>query len=747
MTSNQFLAQPLLLNRKHIQSPIRLLALCISSLMISIPSIAASSGQADAEATALPVIKVYASRDQRTASNLIVIDREQMDLIGANNMAGIVKYLPLVTAPKAMSGSGQAWDSSGTSGYNIRGVDGNRVGLDIDGVNLADAAPQPANLKANSYGVGRNFIDPEMFAEVAIRSGTTDVSKDGIGGRVSFKTKTPELYLKGNKAYYGAYKTGYSSADDAWLNSVTSAIGNDVLQALLAYSHRQGHATKSESTRTVNPVDWQSNAILSRLLWNITDKQQLGFTFDAYKRNTDSFIDAETLGTHTYKNGGMQYEQSERTRYALDYRLNNQNILFDQVKAQLYYQETSNENVLVANYMGYPRQIQNDFKNKVWGLNADVNKNQGRHAIQYGLSFSHAQDDRPWVSRNLNTGKHSQTNFMVASNTHKYAVYARDAMIFDVANRDLIVTPGIRAEYQKFDPKNTNAVLGTANKREQIQSARNHYVAPSLALSYQLTPDYLGYVQYHRGARIPTASEMAGSYESGRGYSVLGNSKLKKESSNAFELGFKTTPITGLSIDLSGFYTGYRDFIDYQMLAKPAPGEMMSYQLQNLSQANIWGGELSAHLDLDAFITNAEGFSLALVAGKAKGTSKNKQGVHGGVNSVQPEKASLTFAYDAPEQLYGFGFTTTAVGSRLASRDASIESSTEHYKNVAGYAVADLAAYWKMNQYAKLYLGLNNIFDKKYWDYSTVGTLTSENLIDRATLPGRNWMATVEFKY
>lgn len=174
---------------------------------------------------------------------------------------------------------------------------------------------------------------------------------------------------------------------------------------------------------------------------------------------------------------------------------------------------------------------------------------------------------------------------------------------------------------------------------------------------------------------------------------------------------------------------------------------MMTYQLQNLSQANIWGGELSAHLDLGEFITQADGFSLALVAGKAKGTSKNRQGVRGGVNSVQPEKASLTFGYDAPEQRYGFGLTGTAVGSRLAARDASIESSTEQYQPVAGYAIADLSAYWNINKYAKVNLGLNNIFDKKYWDYATVGTLTSENLIDRATLPGRNLVASVEFKY
>jgi len=73
-------------------------------------------------------------------------------------------------------------------------------------------------------GAGRDYIEPEMFSTVDIVSGTTDVSTDGIGGRVSFKNKSPEDYLVDGKAVAGTLKTGYSSADQAWLGSVTGAI-------------------------------------------------------------------------------------------------------------------------------------------------------------------------------------------------------------------------------------------------------------------------------------------------------------------------------------------------------------------------------------------------------------------------------------------------------------------------------------------------------------------------------------------
>ncbi len=50
-----------------------------------------------------------------------------------------MKYLPLVSAPFAANGASAFYAGSGTSSYNIRGIDGNRVGLDVDGIDIADA--------------------------------------------------------------------------------------------------------------------------------------------------------------------------------------------------------------------------------------------------------------------------------------------------------------------------------------------------------------------------------------------------------------------------------------------------------------------------------------------------------------------------------------------------------------------------------------------------------------------------------
>ncbi|SDB92000.1 TonB-dependent hemoglobin/transferrin/lactoferrin family receptor [Acinetobacter boissieri] len=723
------------------------LAMCLAILMGAGASTTVFAADSNTESTALPVITVYAEQKNTVPESVVTIDRTNLDRTGATDMASIVKYLPLVNAPKAASGSGNAWDGSGTTGYNIRGVDANRVGLDVDGVELASATPEPDGAKGNSYSSGRDFIDPEMFSSVSVVSGTTNPNSEGIGGRVTFKTKSPEDYLKNGKQVAGTLKSGFSSADSAWFTSATGAVGNDVVKGLVAYSHRDGHAIESNGTLSTNPSDWTSDAILAKLLWNITENQKIGFTFDYYKKQANNFISADLLSS-LYPQGATQTIDGQRNRYALDYRFTPEDfVLFDRLDANAYYQATKNNNRTYAYYStgkGY-RTIYNNYTEDNYGLLLNALKQVNNHKITYGLSVNQINSDRPWQQYNPN-GTVTVQNRMVKSDTNKYALYVSDTMQWQLAGRDFKITPGLRYQFEKFDPKNSSSVLTSAAKANQLSKVNNDYYAPSVTLEYQLSPNYYTYAKYNRGARVPSATEMVGTFDQTT-YSILGNTDLKKETSDAFEIGLKTTPVEGIHFDVTSFYTKYKNFIDYKQLETPVGTDRFTYQIQNVANVNIWGGEVSFRADIGKFVEQADGISLALVAGTTKGVSKNNSGVKGGVNSVQPKKASLTFAYDDPAQKYGLGFTTTAVDSKKASQDSSIVSSTGSYKTVPGYVVNDLTAYWNANKYMTFNVALNNIFDKKYWDYATVATLTNTSAIDRATLPGRNVVASVEFKF
>jgi hemoglobin/transferrin/lactoferrin receptor protein len=115
-------------------------------------------------AQVLPQVDVT---DQAEPGTTTTISGDELDR--ANNMKDVVRNQPLVSAPGTAAGTTRnrsSFDRSGTTGYNIRGIEGNRVGMDVDGVEMPDATTRPyvSRVGVNTFGVGRDFIDPEMFS-------------------------------------------------------------------------------------------------------------------------------------------------------------------------------------------------------------------------------------------------------------------------------------------------------------------------------------------------------------------------------------------------------------------------------------------------------------------------------------------------------------------------------------------------------------------------------------------------------
>ena len=734
---------------------LRYLNLCLTSLFLastgtSTLTFAEESQNLKVYAN-LPAITVYAERQQEHPVSLTKINRENLDKTGATDMASIVKYLPLVKAPFSVGGSGTFFDGTGTSSYNIRGVDANRVGLDVDGVDLAEATVStyipPKSM--SQRGAGRDYIEPEMFSSVDIVSGTTDASTDGIGGRVSFKNKSPEDYLVDGKKLAGSLKEGYSSADQSWLTSITGAAGNDTVKALVAYAHRNGHETKPNYIVDAFPADWHSNAALAKLEWHLSDQHALHFAVDYYDKKLDTEEIVSNLFSN-YKSDANQHQHIDRTKYSIDYIYKPQDfILFDKLSSKLWYQESNNDTkTSFMNSATVKRDFNTTFKEKNKGIKLDASKQLEQQKIKYGVQI----DQKKYSSTkiDLRNGVSSpalyQDGYLLDSELKRYSVHVSDEIELKALDRELVLTPALRLERQEYRPE--------SSAYNDVQDRNFNYASPSFAVSYKITPANYTYAKYTRGARIPSPTEIGGIYQttaSNPMYIVIGNSNLNKETSDAFEIGLKNTSIDGVKFDVTAFYTKYKDFIDYYNYGSTAIYPYGFYRAENLANANIWGAELSTHVELGQFISQADGFSVALVAGKTKGTSKNKQGDKGGVNSVQPEKGSLTFAYDDPNKVFGLGLTATAVGSKTASKDVSqYNDEATDYRRVGGYTIFDLSAHWNVNKYTKLNIALNNIFDKTYWDYAAVGMLSGEDqttIINRAAEPGRNIVASVEFKY
>ena len=134
------------------------------------------------------------------------VSAEDLQNKGANDFGSVMRYEPLISATGASGGSGNGksgFDRGGYTGYNIRGLESNRVGIDVDGIAQPDATGRSYVSRAglNTFGIGRDYIDPYMYGGIDIQSGatSTETANTSIGGNVSFQPKSADTYLHPGK--------------------------------------------------------------------------------------------------------------------------------------------------------------------------------------------------------------------------------------------------------------------------------------------------------------------------------------------------------------------------------------------------------------------------------------------------------------------------------------------------------------------------------------------------------------------
>ncbi len=163
----------------------------VASLDLSIaaiPAIADDSEQNDSAsergaAEIFDAVTVVASRvEERVgeiAGTATVVGRDEMDRRLVQSVADVVRYEPGVSA---ISESGRF----GFSSFRVRGVDGNRVAVEVDGVPLPDA------FSVGSFAnAGRDLVEPELLRSVEILRGPASAAhgSDALGGVVVLTTR------------------------------------------------------------------------------------------------------------------------------------------------------------------------------------------------------------------------------------------------------------------------------------------------------------------------------------------------------------------------------------------------------------------------------------------------------------------------------------------------------------------------------------------------------------------------------
>ncbi|CRM33188.1 Hemin receptor precursor [Pseudomonas sp. 24 E 1] len=726
----------------------------------------------------LQQVTISATRNEQDVnsvpSSVSVHEREELDRQNVKTIRELVRYEPNVSV-------GGAGGRASNSGYNIRGIDGDRILTQVDGVEVPD------NFFNGPYAkTRRNYVDPEIVKRVEILRGPASAlyGSSAIGGAVSYFTLDPDDIIKPGQDFGARLKTGYSSADESWLTSGTVAGRVQDFDGLLHLSQRNGHEMESYDgnnatglARTgANPEDARTTNVLAKLGWNYRDDNRLGLTYEKFKDDRDVNLKNAVGGPFTGGRGFNFYRARSgndtitRERFGIENRFALESPIADHIKTSLNYQIAKTDQTTAEIYQPSRRVLRTRetlYEEKQWVFDAQLDKafslGETDHQLTYGTTLKQQKvtGSREGAATCLAVGSGCTAigaPSPIASDSVKkasdfpdptintYSLFAQDQITWD----KWTFLPAVRYDYTQLKPKLTEEFLNTVDPtRIYAHSDKEktwHRVTPKFGLTYALTDHYTWFGQYAEGFRTPSAKALYGRFENlQQGYTVEPNPDLKPESSKGVETGIRGNFDSG-SFDIAVFYNKYRNFIDED--ASVAGSTSQQFEANNIKHATIKGIEAKGRLNLDAF-----GAPQGLYTQGSVGYTYGRNDDNGeALNSVNPLKGVFGLGYD--QDNYGGLLSWT-----LVKKQNRVDSTTFHAPDgsttgpfkTPGFGIVDLTAFYKVTHDVTLNGGLYNLTDKKYWNWDDVRSydgvgeagVTSPANLDRLTQPGRNFAINV----
>ncbi len=710
------------------------------ALLILSPGLALA---AEKNPTQFDTVTVTATRNEQTLaevpSTVSVITERQIDQQNVMDIQQLVRYEPGVS----VGGTGSRF---GLSGFSIRGLGGNRVLTQVDGVSAPNAFAFGQFL-----GAQRNYVDLDTMKSVEIIRGPASslYGSDAIGGAVSFLTKDAADYLDAGDDLYARLKTGYDGSDDTWLKSATFAGRQGAFDGLINIGQRTGQAMDSHGNvsgigvdRTeANPLNYTANNLLAKVGWDYAEGQRLQFTYDHYQTETNTDVLSEYSKSAAIRTSDAK-DNIDRDRFTLDHRVQLDSLLADQVQWQLTHQDSETRQQTYQDRVvgGGARYRTRDsyYNEKLWAGNVQLDKHivagDVAQQLTYGINIKRLENsDRreggeTVLSSGVNTPVKPTSDFPDPT-TWNYAAFAQDSI--QIGRWTLL--PGLRYDYYELSPHVTQDYLNSAATNPNPPTYSDSAWSPKFGATYQLTDEVNLYGQYAAGFRAPQAVEIFGEFVNPGMYRTLANPDLKSETSNSFEVGLRGQNDYG-SLGVALFYNRYKDFIEQQTRTSSAPASYPfgDFQYVNLNKVSIRGAEAKGELFLEQFGlptgSHLSG-SLAYAYGKDEETGEP-------INSIDPLKGVFGIGYSAPNGRFGSDLTLTLVDNK----DRIDRTAAADLYATPGYGILDLSGWVQVSEQVSVNAGVYNLTDKKYWQWNggDLGTLSEGSpSIDRFSQPGR----------
>lgn len=705
-------------------------------LTAALPATAADPARLDA-------IVVVANRRPEPADQVAApvsrIEREDIEGLVMQQTGDLARFVP---------GLAMEEDTSrfGPGGFSLRGLGGNRLRVELDGV------PLPETFSVGQFAsASRDLADLELLERMEVLRGpaSTLYGSDALAGIIALYSLDPESVLarRPDRDAVTSLRLGTSQRDHALLRSASHArrLGENA-GLLLAASRRDGEETQNLGEGPFgdpNPADTRREAALAKLSGHSDRFGEYTLTAEGSRGERQTDVVSQRFGpgrfaTTTSLLGDDRYRRNRvslATRWSLGDPLGHELALLAYGQDSEVTQDTA-QTRNPDRTTPYPslRERRFRFRQESQGLDlvasAAFRTAETTHSLLYGIELERQRYSglRDGAETNLLSGERRAVilgeRFPVrdfpTSVAKRLGVFAQDEWRF--GRWSLI--PGLRWERYRLDAR-PDAIFREDFPDLAVVDDRATGLTGKLGLRYAITAHQQLFLQYAEGFRSPPFSDLnIGLLLPALNYEVRPNPELRDERSRGLDLGWRWSGDAG-ALSLTLFHNRYRDLIESRanLGVDPATGALV-FQSVNRQRARIEGVELEGSSEL------SRRWRLRFAAAWARGDDTERDRP---LNGIEPGRIALGLAY---------GPDSGTWGGELLARTSARKQRIDHGSGVLfappGFAALDLATWWQPHPAARIHLAIENLFDRKYWTWASVrGVPADARDLERYTQPGR----------
>ena len=741
------------------------------SKLILIPLSVLTFNVYSSDITTFEEVLVKAKREPILNEANIEISNQRID----NEMSGDINDLVKGELGVSVVQKGRA----GTSGFNIRGVDEDRVSILVDGINQGETFDNEIYKGYGYFNGSINEVELDSVKSVAIKKGSDSLftGSGSLGGSVSFKTKDAEdIILPGND--YGFYnKTMYGSKNNELKNTTGLAFKKEYGDLLILYTDVNGHELETRdkgvdiygpSRSRADPIDKKSFNLLVKSTLTPNKNNNVILTYEQF--STNKYIDEKSWELFGSSHRVID-SSGERRRYSLEWEHLSDNIYLDRLSTKIYDQKIDQtENSYVYYFKDeklsqhYERSIkQNSFgiEQKATSKNYEILSIPMINNFMIGYKRKELKNDN--VDTNIIGGKSYITENSIIEPVETDSFYIAGTHEMIISDSELI---SFGARYDLFKNDVTLSGKSISNhlygkSLDEPKDTRFSGITLSAIYDKQLTDKMNVKYKVNSGFRAPNANELYFSYgDVIAANRIEPNENLKQETGITNEIHFEYVEYDW-KFSLNPYYIHYRGFIDLKSETIQVPNPWSHYpgqpelneqnymQYKNVDKAYTYGLDMRFDINLSTFLNIYD--DLKYEAGISYSKGKGSDGDY--LMAVNPLEIMNNIIYTTHD--YRIGLHSNYIDKKDPKE--TVRNGKQSKYTSDSVLLMDLVINYAMTNNIKINAGVFNLLDKKYktWDsIRSIPEFGTTNMVDRAgiglnrfTAPGINYKVGLEINF